>query len=104
MTIEPTTIDEMAVRRGRVQALYLAKAVNADDSDAADLIYKGSVANGTVDALAAGAVCMLLSVARAFTEATGTPVVDALDHLIEGESGAIITLAELDQLDLGGPQ
>lgn len=103
MTTEPTTT-EMLVRRGRVQALVLAKAVHADDADAADIIFKGAVANGTVDTLTAGAICMLLSALRGFTAATGTTVEDALDHLIEGESGAIITLGELDQLDLGGDQ
>lgn len=96
--------DEIAVRRGRVQALYLAKAVHADDAEAADLIYAGVEANGNIKTLTAGAICMLLSIARGFSAATGSSVVDALDHLIEGESGAAVMLAELDGLDLGGAQ
>lgn len=97
---EPTNFsDEIAVRRGRVQALVLAKAVNADDAEAADLIYAGTEANGTAKTLTAGAICMLLSITRGFAAATGTDVVDALDHLIEGESGAAAMLADLDRLN-----
>ena len=101
---EPNHRDEIAVRAGRVQALVLAKAVNADDAEAADLIYAGTEANGTTKTLTAGAICMLLSIARGFAAATGTNVVDALDHLIEGESGAATMLAELDRLNVEDAQ
>lgn len=89
---------EIHVRRGRVQALEMAKAMNAGDPEAAHAIFTHETEHGAVDALTAGAAQMLLSVVRGYASLTDSTPAALIDHLWQQESSAIVVLHELDNL------
>ncbi|WP_431840289.1 hypothetical protein [Gordonia hongkongensis] len=92
------TRDEIAVRRGRIAALEIAKAVHAEQPEAADQIYRREVELGMTDLVNAGAINVLLVLARGFADTQQIPVHDVLEQLWQNEAGTLATLADINNL------
>lgn len=98
MTANDATREEIAIRRGRIAAIDIAKAVHDEQPEDADRIYRREIELGMGDLLHAGATSVLLTLARGFAEARDVPVEAVLEHLWQNEAGTLTTLSEINNL------
>ena len=98
MTDNDATREEIAIRRGRIAAIDIAKAVHTEQPETADRIYRREIELGMGDLLHAGAINVLLVLARGFADIQQIPVDDVLEHLWQNEAGTIATLSDINSI------